>query len=133
MEEVTLKKLIEITNTSSVSNAIDWAFEQQCEYILKPTKPVQSINSSTDAKKYAIALEEYEKNLESYKIDIEIYKKRENEINLVITEFIKEMSGLNTIPEQYRDKVYAKAYSDAHSYGYDSVYIELLDLVEIFN
>lgn len=133
MEEVTFFKMTDVANTSSISNAIDWALQQCGEYVHKPTKPVQNINNSTDAKKYVVALEEYEKKLEEYKIDVEIYKKRENEINLVITDFIKELSGLNTIPERYRDKVYAKAYSDGHSSGFYEIYIQLLDLVEFFN
>jgi len=47
--------------------------------------------------------------------------------------YIKDIAGLNTIPKQYQEKVWSKAYSDGHSNGYVEVYNCLNNLLEIFN
>lgn len=54
-------------------------------------------------------------------------------VNNLIEEYILEESGLNTIPEQYRDKVGRYAYDVSHSSGHYEVYQTLCELVKIFN
>jgi hypothetical protein len=51
----------------------------------------------------------------------------------LLTIKLKEDSGLNTIPEQYRDKVYAYAYEQGHSSGMSEVSIYLERLLQIFD
>ena len=128
-----IKKMKEIACTSTIYDAIHWALEQGLELPKIPKKPIIHINNSSDAKQYAIELEEYEKKYAEYEDNFYEYKKIKIAIENVIVEFIKEMSGLNDIPEQYRDKVYSKAYEYGHSSGLSEVYNTLLDLVEIFN
>lgn len=133
MEEVTIKKMEEIAYTSTVYDAIHWALNQGLEFPKTPKKPIANITNSFNAKQYAIELEEYEKKCAEYDVRFSEYKKVKIEIENIIVEFIKKMSGLNDIPEQYRDKVYSKAYEYGHSSGLSEVYNTLLDLVEIFN
>lgn len=133
MEEVTIKKMEEIAYTSTVYDAIHWALNQELEFPKTPKKPIANISNSSNAKQYAIELEEYEKKYAEYEVRYFEYKKVKFAIENVAVEFIKEMSGLNEIPEQYRDKVYSKAYEYGHSSGLSEVYNTLVDLVEIFN
>ena len=133
MEEVTLKKMEEIVSTSTVYDTIYWALNQGLEFPKLPKKPIANITNSSNAKQYAIELEEYEKKYAEYEVRYFEYKKVKFAIENVAVEFIKEMSGLNEIPEQYRDKVYSKAYEYGHSSGLSEVYNTLVDLVEIFN
>ena len=78
-------------------------------------------------------LKNMKKKYAEYEVRYFEYKKVKIAIENVAVEFIKEMSGLNEIPEQYRDKVYSKAYEYGHSSGLSEVYNTLVDLVEIFN
>jgi len=61
------------------------------------------------------------------------YNQQCNEINALITEFIIVESGLDKIPEQYRDKVYSKAYENGNRSGFYEIYLELCSLVSIFS
>lgn len=118
-----------------VSTAIDYAKMQYGAYpannLRKPVLPVK-LNSEIIAKYYTDYLE-YEELVKKQGKKQTDYNRRVNEINDVIIEFIKEESGLNTIPEQYRDKVYGKAYQDSHGSGFYETYLQLCSLVEIFS
>lgn len=74
----------------------------------------------------------YKKDLEEYKTKDNFYKQESRRLYDLLEEKIKEDSGLNDIPEQYRDKVYSYAYREGHSSGYGAVYSILINLVEIF-
>lgn len=131
MEQVTLEKLQEL---SSVEHAISWAKKQYGDSPKLPTKPVLlGKHTSEDVGEYQKNLQLYEKAYDDYKIEKEIFHKNRSKIDAVIVEFIKEESGLNTIPEVYRDNVYSKAYEDGHSCGYYEVYLKLNSLLEIFD
>lgn len=103
------------------------ALPSKTDFIGKSLKP-----SSESLKAYAEAMEKYE----NYEVAKEEARKIQSEeaINVyeIIVEFIKEKSGLNTIPEKYREKVYRFAYENGHSSGYTEVYYYLQELVEIF-
>lgn len=48
-------------------------------------------------------------------------------------EYEAEMDDiLQSVPEQYREKVRAKAWDDGHAYGYREVIGQALDLADIF-
>ena len=64
---------------------------------------------------------------------MQAYNNVKHDINNIIEEYIREESGLNNIPIQYRDKIYNKAWQDGHSDGFYSVYQHLTELVNIFN
>jgi len=131
METVTLEKLLAF---GSVNYAIEWAKQQYGSYPIKPDRPILSKNHTVDdALKYASDLKEYEEKKLQYDSLKEAYNEHNRTINNVIVDYIKDVSGLNTVvPKQYRDKVYSYAWQESHSNGYHEVYLTLIDLVEIF-
>jgi len=131
MEIVTLENM---QNFNDCYKAIEWAKSQYGEYPSRPSKPyLKHGHSSIEAKQYVIDLEDWEKTKADYDKNMIAYKGNQNAITEVIVEYIKDMAGLNTIPEQYRDKVYRQAWEDGHSSGYYEVYLKLDSLVEIFS
>lgn len=50
----------------------------------------------------------------------------------VIEDFVKEVSGLLRIPQQYQAAVYEKSYRKGHSDGFYGIYSALIEFVEIF-
>lgn len=98
---------------------------------VRPTKPNRGASSS-EYKVYANELEVYEAIVnDEYTPQIELYKARTNQIRTLIEEWIKDHVGLSSVPEQYRNKVWNKAYAD-YSGAADLLY-KLESLVEIFN
>lgn len=95
-------------------------------------RPILSGNSPSDYRAHATALEAYEVEKEIRKQQQKTFSCVQSEIDSVFEQYIREKSGLNTIPEQYRDKVYSYAYQQGHSSGYCEVYNYLLELVYIF-
>jgi hypothetical protein len=129
--ELTLNKLKEF---DSESNAINYAESFYGEYPNKPKKPLApKIHTSESIKNYSSELETYETNLKEYEITRRACNIREIKINNIIIDYIKYASNIETIPEQYRDKVYSKAYEKGHSSGFYEIYCDLCGLVEIFN
>lgn len=103
-------------------------------HVPRPNKPIQPKDiSSTGYREYADKLKTYEVELEEYRNDQAKCSIFNIKVDVLIHDFVCEESGLNTIPEQYRNKVFSKAWSDGHSGGYYEVYQELCELVEIFN
>lgn len=118
----------------SIHNTIEYAQGFRMEYPSAPKKPfLKNGANSVEVMQYASDLKQYEDVQESYKIAKNGYYEVDSEISKIIEEFIKEESGLNTIPEQYRAKVYNRAWEEGHSYGYGEVYIHLINLVDIFD
>ena len=105
------------------------------KYPKKPHEPrLLSFKPSVeDIENYQKQLDEYSSLLESYKEAKKIYDEVSNTIASIKEEMIRDDSGLNNIPEQYREKVYSVAWNNGHSDGYISVYNHLCELVEIFN
>lgn len=102
-------------------------------YPQKPTKPVLMAGAnSEDIRKHADAFEVYEKEFAEFEEKRINYYDHRGEIENQIKELIKDRAGLDSIPEQYRAKVWAKAWEDGHSSGFHDVYLELCDLVDIF-
>ena len=113
---------------------MNWIEEKLAErkYAEKPVKPKMTGNTSEDAKKYAIDLEDYEFQMDVYR-ELRVECAAHNlAIEQEIESRIKEDSGLNSIPEQYRDKVWSYAWSQGHSAGYHEVQNHLVNLVGIF-
>jgi hypothetical protein len=103
-------------------------------YVNKPRAPLLMNNKPTKeaVERYTIAVEQYTLDLAEYKTKDEVYRAESLRLWNLLENKIKEDSGLNDIPEQYRDKVYSYAYQQGHSSGYSEVYNYLLDLVDIF-
>ena len=103
-------------------------------YVTKPFAPKLKSNTPTteEMEIYSDSVLEYEKALEDYKFKNDFYKAESSRLYILLEDKIKEDSGFNNIPEQYRNKVYSYAYSQGHSSGYGDVFNYLCDLVEIF-
>ena len=129
-------ELLQVRFGDNVGRAIEFAEAYNTPYPTRPEKPFHKIGLvNTDSKKlreYADALDIYEGELKIYKPELEAYQENKRKINSVIEGYIREVSGLNAIPEQYRDKVYGYAHEHGHSAGYSETYNILLDLVSIF-
>lgn len=133
MEKVTLDKLNEIASKTSVYDALQWAVSQYGESPKRPKKPeLKKYATSSEVKEYALKLEEWENDCSLYLSGREEYMLNAKNIEDTMFDFIKDASGLNDIPVQYRSKVYSLAHSYGHSDGFYSVYQSLVDLVDIF-
>lgn len=131
--EVTLEKLQKISQNQSVSNAIEWATDNYGEYPKRPPKPMLKKDAnSKEVLEYAEKLKNWETDANIYKLEVEAYYLNKNFIDSKIQEFIKEEAGISIVPQQYRDKLYSKAYEDGHSNGFYEIYIQLTSLIEIF-
>jgi len=102
-------------------------------HVQKPKNP-NHIGIKTSAEMLAMVkkMEAYETAFAEYEIVENSCKIHNQKVDALIHDFICDVSGLNRIPEQYRNKVYSKAWSDGHSDGYYSVYQHLVELVDIF-
>ena len=104
-------------------------------YVSKPKEPsLKSLKpTEEDMTLFLSEKEKYKIDLEEYKIKNTFYGDESMKLYSLLEEKIKDDSGLNSIPEQYRDKVYSYAYQQGHGSGYGEVYNYLLGLVEIFD
>lgn len=131
-----LKKITELCESDKVYKAIELVQNQDIVfYPDKPSKPfLKNNHSSYDVLTYAKELELYEKANEVYKINKQKYDEIKGKIENHLIERMKDAAGLNTIPEQYRDKVYSYAWSEGHSSGFYEVYLKLNNIIStIFN
>lgn len=119
----------------NINTAIEYATMQYGAYPANNLrKPVLAVKHDSEViAKYYAEYMEYEKAVVKANNKQKAYRYKVNEINEVIIDFIKEESGLNTIPEQYRDKVYSKAYENGHGNGFYEIYLELCSLIDIFS
>lgn len=103
-------------------------------YTSQPKKPTLKNNTPTaeELSTYIEQSKKYDLVLEEFKTKKDLYESEGLRLYSLLEEKIKDYSGLNDIPEQYRDKVYRYAYSQGHSSGYVEVYQYLCDLVDIF-
>ena len=100
----------------------------------RPKRPSLSDRPSADeARKYADLLETYE--LEKAEHDRAEGERREHNLKVeaAIVEYIKREAGLDSVPEKYRAKVWAKAWDEGHANGHGEVYGCLVSLVDIFS
>jgi hypothetical protein len=129
-EIVTLERLKEFDDHNE---AIQWAQEQMPEFPDAPKRPRLALaHTSKEAELYAVELQQFEASQQNYKAARNAVQSLSNAIDAVICEFIKQDCGLESVPEQYREKLWNKAWEDGHSSGYYEVHNKLLGLVEIF-
>jgi hypothetical protein len=105
-------------------------------HVSRPSRPDSGcikIKTAQEHREYADKLEQYEKEMEEYKVQDNMCKIHNLKVDTLILDFIKNEAGLNSIPEQYRNKVFSKAWSDGHSDGYYEVFMQLSELINIFD
>lgn len=130
---ITLDQLKEIALNESLYEAIDFAQKNYGNLPTRPSKPIIPKNPNAEQVfEYAKLLKQWEEEMEAYQIVLDGYNEHRNKIDAVLVELIKEAAGIEVVPEQYRDKVYAKAWEYGHSDGFYEVYLKLNSLVEIF-
>jgi len=128
-----LKQKWEETN-QSISSIVDFAYSFKPEYPTSPLQPrLKTSHTSDDVLEYAQKMKVYELESEYIKTAKAEYNMVFSVIETVLQEFICEEVGLNTIPEQYRKKVFSHAWESGHSSGWPEVYLHLQSLIEIFN
>lgn len=134
MKTLTTKlKVEDLLAYDSIHDAIAFTDTLLPEYPKRPPKPsLGAKHTASELEIYTEQFKEYEKNDAAYQELFKAYREKQNEIHALLSDYIKELSGLNTIPEQYQEKVYALAWQEGHSIGYSEVYNYLLQLVNIF-
>jgi len=138
VKEITVERLQSEFSADSGYAAIHWAENQYGDYPRppkKPTPPTKGVGqlSSEELKSFTKEVESYEAAYEEYKIKRDAYQERENQIQSVITEYIKQESGLYSIPEKYQSRVWNLAYDTGHSDGFHTVFDQLCKFVSIFD
>lgn len=122
-----------LLQTTNVYQDIENANLLKVDYPNRPIRPRRPDSESPNEYRiYADLLEKYEAAMVEYNANRDVISKHNHEVDKLIEKYIKSVSGLNDIPEQYQKKVWEKAWSNGHSSGYYEVYGELLELVDIF-
>lgn len=106
------------------------------DYPTKPSTPKTPdpimLDYLEQVKNYAIAAEKYVEEQKLYAERKKTYTEWNNDSFEIKKEFIWKEAGMNTVPEQYREKVWSFAWREGHSNGFSEVYCYLCDLVDIF-
>lgn len=122
-----------LLQTTNVYQDIENANLLKVDYPNRPIRPRRPDSESPNEYRiYADLLEKYEAAMVEYNTNRDVISKHNREVDFLIEKYIRKASGLNTIPEQYRNKVWQKAWQIGHSSGYYEVYQCLCDLVDIF-
>lgn len=97
-------------------------------YPTRPTKPTISRNpSAIEARAWADALEEYERELKSYDEDLSWYRSESSRLH---TEFMDKLKKDYDLSDKPFDLIWSKAWERGHSAGLHEVYHEFDDLFE---
>jgi len=126
----TVEKLIELN--LDVYDTIKYCQDElQVSNPPRPTKPHLAAKHTTDdVLTYAAALAEYDESYSTYVAACSVVRYHNSTVEQLIDEYIINESGLNSIPEQYRQKLFAYASRDADT-RYD-VFCRLENLIDIF-
>lgn len=127
----------ELPQLCDIYETIDQAKLLKVNFPSRPVKPVSPERKDRNAtpidyRTYADLLEKYENDLEKYQTVYADVNAHNIMVDILIEKYIKSVSGLNDIPEQYQNKLWRLAYERGHSSGYYEVYQQLVDLVDIF-
>lgn len=133
LENVT-PEILKETFGDDVSKAIEYLKTFLGEYPKSISKPkLKEKHTSDDVIEYLKQIQQYEEEKLHYNFIIQNRNKISSIIDNLIEEYIKNISGLRTsVPVEYQDKVYRKAYQDGSYAGYYEVYLKLISLIEIF-
>jgi len=98
-------------------------------YLTVPTKPVKPVlgrnPTAVDARAFADALEEYEREYKGYQEDLSWYR---GEKSNLLTAFRDKLCSDYNLSDKAFDLIWAKAWERGHSSGLHEVYQEFDDL-----
>ena len=106
-------------------------FKNTVEYPDRPGKPVlPKCATPADYRKYAQDLEQHAARLEEYKKSSDAWHKEQGRLDDLAKQAMLEDVGLAKHPK--RDKIYAYAWEQGHSGGYNDVWCVLSDIADLF-
>ena len=132
--KITQDFLERLSEIKSIPYVIGSAEKEIPEYPKQPKQPrlLNSAPTEMEAENYIFLLKRHDASKIIFEEELKAYRLVKEYIYEEIATFIKGQAGLNTIPEQYREKVWNRAYAEGHSDGYYEVYLKLETLVDIF-
>lgn len=118
----------------SVNEIIELEFSKMDKRPEIPRSPTLKNNHTyEEAFDYAEKLKEYIEVLKpKFQKEYGEWSRKKSEIESNITDFIKDVAGLNQIPKESQEKVWSRAWEDGHSDGYYEVYLRLCELTSLF-
>ncbi len=133
-KKLTLAELLTYYGShNSVDDTIKLADKYRLPYPTAPKKPIlKHDHTSEEARNYADSLDSYDIFKKDYDDFMNQYRLRDGEVNDIIKCFLWEITGLNQLQNVNKDKVWHKAYEDGHSSGWYEIWLQLIDLMEIF-
>jgi hypothetical protein len=123
-------------NDYDLSDKLDY-LKKKRKWTNPPKKPQAPDKDATpqDYIDYGNALAAFNSEYETWKTTVKSAEDdHNNEIDSLCETLVKEESGLNNlkISQKQANKIWSKAWQDVHSDGYYEVYINLCELVELF-
>lgn len=130
-----MKNIKEVFENDGTEAGIIYAFKQIPKYPTQPSKPFLATKHNSDQlAEYVQQFKLWETEMEKYKISKEEYNNKKQAIDQEIENGLKTNTGFyQVVPEQYQNKVWAKAWRDGHSEGWNNVEYHLNNLIEIFD
>lgn len=130
-------ELLEEKFGSDIMEAIDFLSDTLPNRPEKPKKPSNTMFGSNVKSEivlqYANDLKVYEEVKAEYDVLIDTYQKERYAMEQIFIEYIKEISGFNTVvPAQYSAKTWAFIYDRRHDEGFASMYYFACELINIF-
>ena len=105
-------------------------YEVSLPYPRKPKKPLLSRTAtSVEAREYAEQLEQWEKDVETWKHERDAYYKENSRLREKLKNDCLEEVGL--LGHEKADKAWSYAWEHGHSSGDSEVYLVLQDIVEL--
>ena len=133
-----MKKINQISNdnpTLSVGEIIDIFQKEYTPLPRKPTKPFLMTTTSTEEQigRYRLRLSAYEQEKKRYDETIAKCKKEAIDRDKQIWDYLFHKSGAyQHVPYLFHTNIKKHAWEKGHSYGYQQVFVELSEIVNIF-
>jgi hypothetical protein len=114
-----------------MSYDFDYFSGRHLKYPAKPTKPTLGRNpSSTEARAFADALEEYEREFKGYEEDKRYYQ---SQMSALHKEFLNKLKADYAMGDEEFDAIWSEAYDRGHSGGLGEVFGEFDRLYDFVN
>jgi hypothetical protein len=100
------------------------------EYPVRPVQPRMGAVTAENARIYANAVEQYEKDMLVYNQSKNAYNKRQSELMAEFEKDLLEEFGLTNHPKA--SKIFSYVWDKGHAAGFEEVYSEMNSLSELF-